>query len=126
MPTETLPVVVTVISNYIAEHSDEQEPRYVFTYQVTINNNSDKQLQLLSRYWQITDADNQVSTVTGDGVVGKQPVINPNSSYQYTSGCILKTPVGAMQGHYIMQYNQQMSVKVDIPAFGLAVPNKLN
>jgi ApaG protein len=81
---------------------------------------------LLSRYWLITDGNNETSTVVGEGVIGKQPTILPNTAFTYTSGCILKTPVGTMQGHYQMLSDDKNLQQVEIPVFGLAQPLILN
>lgn len=123
---ETHQVLVSVKTNYIPEHSNELEKRYVFSYCITITNRSEQPLKLLTRYWLITDANEDTSTVAGEGVVGKQPTIPPNTSFEYTSGCVLKTPVGTMQGHYQMIDMQNNSLQVEVPVFRLAIPNILN
>ena len=117
---------VSITTNYIPEHSSEVEQNFVFSYTITIENNSNDTIKLLTRYWLITDANGDSSTVAGEGVIGKQPSIPPKQRFQYTSGCVLKTPVGTMQGHYQMIDNDNQSVQVDIPVFRLAIPNILN
>jgi len=117
---------IEVETAYIAEHSDETEPRFVFSYRITIENNSPHSVQLLSRYWLITDADGEESTVSGEGVVGKQPHINSNKHYQYSSGCVLKTPIGTMEGHYQFIDENGEQFQVEIPVFSLAIPNILH
>lgn len=119
-------VKVSVSTKYIPEHSNELEKRYVFSYTITITNNSEENVKLLTRYWLITDANEDTSTVAGEGVIGKQPTIPPNKSFVYTSGCVLKTPVGTMQGHYQMLTKQNQNIQVEIPVFRLALPNILN
>ena len=126
MTTSSKNIRVSVQTAYIAEHSDETEPRFVFSYRITIENNSSHSVQLLSRYWLITDADGETNTVTGDGVIGKQPYIEPNKSYQYSSGCVLKTPVGTMEGHYLMVDEKGEKFQIEIPVFSLALPNILH
>lgn len=119
-------IIVSVKSAYIPEHSNELEKRYVFSYTITIDNNSEQSVKLLTRYWLITDANEDTSTVAGEGVIGKQPIILPAKSFQYTSGCVLKTPVGTMQGHYQMLNDKNKTIQVEIPVFRLALPNILN
>ena len=119
-------IIVSVKTAYIPEHSNELEKRYVFSYTITIDNNSEESIKLLTRYWLITDANEDTSTVAGEGVIGKQPIIPPTKSFQYTSGCVLKTPVGTMQGHYQMLNDNNKNIQVEIPVFRLALPNILN
>lgn len=117
---------ITVKTAYIPEHSDQEEPRFVFSYTITITNNGKDNVQLLSRYWLITDANGETSTVSGEGVIGKQPSIAPNKSFTYSSGCLLKTPIGTMQGHYQFLSHDNNLVQADIPVFRLAQPNILH
>jgi ApaG protein len=119
-------ILVSVQTQYIASQLIKNELNYVFSYTISITNHGDKPTQLLSRYWLITDGDNKTSTVAGEGVIGKQPIIAPDETYAYTSGCILKTPVGTMQGHYQMLNNDKSLQQVEIPVFGLAQPLILN
>jgi ApaG protein len=119
-------IAVTVVSDYIAQQSVETEQQYVFSYTITVTNNSLETVQLLSRYWLISDANGDSSTVTGEGVIGQQPFIKPNESFTYTSGCILKSPLGNMQGHYQMQTASAQLIQVDIAPFRLAKPHILN
>lgn len=114
---------ISVETQYIPEQSDTNNLRHVFSYTITISNNTNKAFQVLSRYWLITDGNGETSTVEGDGIVGEQPHIIPGTSYTYTSGCLLKTPLGTMQGYYqVIDDNQETSI-VDIPVFQLALPN---
>ncbi|MDX1391137.1 MAG: Co2+/Mg2+ efflux protein ApaG [Rheinheimera sp.] len=119
-------VPVEVETYYIAAQSDPAAQRYVFAYTITIRNHSAESIQLLSRYWLITDANGKQTEVEGDGVVGEQPNLAPGASYRYTSGAILETPVGTMQGHYEMVAAQQQRFRAAIPLFRLAMPNILN
>ena len=89
-------------------------------------NHSQQTVQLIARDWLITDADGKTTKVQGKGVVGQQPVLLPNTSYCYSSGAIINTPVGTMQGHYQMVNDDGFSFSVEIPVFRLAVPNILN
>ena len=96
-------IEVQVRPFYLEDRSDPSENRYVWGYHVTIDNQSDEFVQLMSRYWHITDGTGRVEEVRGAGVVGDQPELNPGDSYQYTSGCPLSTPSGIMVGHYTMR-----------------------
>jgi ApaG protein len=119
-------VPVEVETFYIAAQSDPAAERYVFAYTITIRNHSSDTVRLLRRYWLITDANGKQTEVEGDGVVGEQPQLAPGSSYRYTSGAVLETPVGNMQGHYEMETLQQERFHTAIPLFRLAMPNILN
>jgi len=87
---------------YIEERQMEQESIYIFGYQITIKNNSNHPVQLLSRHWVITDGNGDQDEVKGEGVIGQQPTIEPNNEFQYNSGSNFKTPVGTMHGQYEM------------------------
>lgn len=119
-------IPIHVDTFYIAAQSDPTLSRYVFAYTITIRNHSAETVQLLRRYWLITDANGKETEVHGEGVVGEQPQLAPGSSYSYTSGAVLDTPVGTMQGHYEMTSQSQLSFKAPIPLFRLAMPNILN
>jgi ApaG protein len=119
-------VSVSVNTAFIAQQSSEAEQRYVFSYEITIKNTSENNIKLLSRYWLITDGNGETTTVSGEGVIGEQPIIRANQSFQYSSGCVLKTPIGFMQGHYQMVDVNKRKLKVDIPTFSLAMPNMLH
>lgn len=117
-------IEVEVEPFYLEERSDPSQGRYVWAYRVTIENRSDFPVQLLSRYWHITDANGRVEEVRGDGVVGEQPELGPGDSYQYTSGCPLPTPSGIMVGRYTMQSGSKRLFDIDIPAFSLDLPDQ--
>lgn len=122
--TESHNVNVSIKTRFIEEQSSVKEHRYVFAYTITITNQDDVDFQLLNRYWLITDANGKKVEVQGAGVVGEQPHIKSGEHYTYTSGCILETEVGTMEGHYEVQFaNQTQLVRVAIPVFRLAVPN---
>jgi ApaG protein len=91
---------VTVTSQYIAEQSDPQEDSYAFAYTITVNNTGQVAAQLISRHWVIIDASGHTEEVKGLGVVGHQPLLKPGESFQYSSGCRLRTPTGTMHGSY--------------------------
>jgi ApaG protein len=117
---------VSVRSTYLADQSEPKERRYVFSYSVTIANQSDKSVQLVSRHWVITDANGNVEEVRGPGVVGKQPHLRPGERFEYTSGCVLATPSGDMRGEYQMERGDGSGFDATIPAFSLAFPHTLN
>ncbi|CAM5543181.1 ApaG protein [Aquamicrobium terrae] len=107
---------------YLEERSNPETSQYVWAYRVTIENHSQQFVQLLSRYWQITDGAGRVEEVRGAGVVGEQPGLDPGDSYQYTSGCPLSTPSGFMVGFYTMRNAGGELFDVAIPAFSLDLP----
>jgi len=117
---------IQVQTKYIEEQSDEKNHRFVFAYTVTISNEGDAVSQLLNRYWLITDANGKKIEVQGAGVVGEQPHIKPAESYTYTSGCIIETPVGTMEGYYEMMDSAKNKHKASIPVFRLCVPNMVH
>ena len=112
--------------NYLPEQSDESGNRFVFSYTVTITNMSSATARLISRHWVITDANNHVQEVRGQGVVGEQPSLKPNQSFEYTSGTVLTTQVGTMRGSYRMQTDDGSEFDVEIPQFVLSVPRVLH
>ena len=119
-------VVIQTQVNYLPEQSDEAGNRFVFSYTITITNLGNEPVKLISRHWIITDADNHVQEVRGQGVVGEQPLIKPSQSFEYTSGTVLTTQVGTMSGSYQMQADDGSEFEVDIPQFVLSVPRVLH
>ena len=124
------PITIKVKTAYLDNQSNPLQKRYVFTYTITIENHSDIAAQLISRHWVITDANDDVQEVRGEGVVGEQPVIEPGGSFRYTSGATLPTPVGCMEGSYFMivagDERDATDFEVPIPAFSLHTPTALN
>jgi len=120
------PVDIDVKTQYLDDQSDPENKRYVFSYLITITNNDSETVQLLSRYWMITDGDQETQEVEGQGVVGEQPAIKPGESYSYTSGAVISTEVGSMTGHYNMRTASGSHFEAAIPAFTLALPNALH
>ncbi len=118
----TRQIEVNVEPFYLSDRSAPEDGRYFWAYRVTIANQSDDFVQLLSRYWHITDGTGRVEEVRGPGVVGEQPELDPGDSYQYTSGCPLSTPSGIMVGHYTMRNARGEMFDIDIPAFSLDLP----
>jgi len=119
-------VQVLVQTAFIAEQSIPDQNNYVFAYTITITNIGKIGARLLRRHWIITDANNKVQEVYGDGVVGEQPHLIPGQSYQYTSGSMLDTPVGCMQGKYEMIADDGVEFEAKIPIFNLSIPNTLH
>jgi ApaG protein len=119
-------IQVAVQVRYLADQSDESDDRFVFAYTITLTNEGEHAVQLLSRHWIITDANNHVQEVKGKGVVGEQPVIKPGQSFEYTSGTVLATQVGTMSGSYQMQVLEGEEFAVAIPQFVLSVPRVLH
>lgn len=125
-PSASLPIKVRSRVEYLADQSDPERRRFVFAYRILISNESAEPVQLMSRYWLITDGNGESREVKGQGVVGEQPVIKPGDTYIYTSGAITETEVATMQGHYVMRRDDGRAFAADIPVFTLAVPNRVN
>ena len=117
---------IDVATNYVDEQSDPDTDRYVFAYTITISNAGRVAARLVSRHWVITDGNGKVQEVNGDGVVGEQPHLSPGEEFRYSSGAVLETPVGSMQGRYRMQADNGTDFDAPIPAFTLAVPGLLH
>ena len=117
---------IHVSTDYVDEQSEPDADRYVFAYTITISNNGDVPARLMSRHWIITDANGKVQEVSGDGVVGEQPHLSPGEEFRYSSGAVLETPVGAMQGLYRMVADNGVNFDAPIPPFTLAVPGVLH
>ncbi len=118
----TAGVRVRVRPEYLEDHSDPSQGRYFWAYHVEIANEGDRAVQLLSRYWRITDARGRVEEVRGPGVVGKQPVLQPGGRFSYSSGAPLPTASGFMVGRYRMVREDGGGFEIDIPAFSLDSP----
>lgn len=119
-------IQIHVQTRYIPEQSTPENNHYLFAYLITIKNLTSDTVQLLSRRWLITDANGKQITVEGDGVVGEQPMIASGQEYSYTSGTALETPVGVMQGHYVMNDHNGNEFTTNIEPFRLAMPNVLH
>ena len=119
-------VSVRVEPNYLADQSEPDEERYVFSYTVTIRNTGEKPARLLTRHWIITDGNGKTQEVRGDGVVGEQPHLDPGEQYRYTSGTVSETPVATMQGSYQMVADDGTRFEADIPVFTLSTPHILH
>jgi ApaG protein len=119
-------IEVLVETDYIQEQSLPEKNRYVFAYTVTITNIGSMSAKLLRRHWIITDANNKTQEVHGDGVIGEQPHLKPGQSFQYTSGAMLETPIGCMQGTYDMIADDELEFDAAIPVFSLSTPHTLH
>ena len=119
-------ISVTSRTAFIPDQSDLESGRYVFAYTITITNTGAVPAQLVSRHWIITDSNNQVQEVRGLGVVGEQPTLRPNESFQYTSGTAIATPVGTMRGSYQMVAQDGVQFDAPIPEFTLSMPRVLH
>jgi len=120
-------IAISVETQYQPEDSSPLNNRYLFAYQITITNNGDDIVQLLTRQWNIFDAIGQYEEVKGDGVVGKQPILKPGESFNYISGCPLRSPMGHMQGIYTMQVLESGEMfNVTVPKFVLIATERMN
>ena len=119
-------IEIVPLASYVAEQSDEAEDHYVFAYRIVITNRSDVTVQLISRHWFITDMEGQVQEVSGMGVIGEQPVLEPGQSFEYMSGATLDTPVGTMRGTYQMRTVDGTPFDAQIPEFVLSIPRTLH
>jgi len=119
-------IQVQVQPNYIDDQSEPDSNRFVFSYTVTIQNTGTVAAKLLTRRWVITDANGKVQEVIGEGVVGHQPYLKPGQGFQYTSGAIIETPLGSMQGSYQMVADDGKHFDATIPVFTLVRPNTLH
>ena len=119
-------IVIDTQPRYLSEQSDPAAKRFAFAYTISIHHAGQVPVQLLDRHWLITDGNGKVQEVRGDGVIGEQPVIAPGASHVYTSGCLLETPVGSMQGSYGMRSDTGVDFRAPVAVFRLAKPNALN
>jgi ApaG protein len=119
-------ITVTTRTAYVPEQSDPESGRYVFAYTITLKNTGSVTAQLISRHWVITDSNNQVQEVRGLGVVGEQPLLKPDESFEYTSGTAIATPVGTMRGSYQMVGEDGLQFDATIPEFTLSMPRVLH
>ena len=126
MESEKHHITINVHTTYLSAQSSPEENRYVFAYTITITNSGDIPAKLLTRHWVITDGNSRVQEVRGEGVVGEQPHLTPGMSFQYTSGTVLETPVGTMQGSYQMMGDDGTRFDAQIPPFTLSIPRTLH
>lgn len=120
----TRAITVTVYPYYLEDQSSPADNHYVWAYRVRIENNGSEAVQLLRRHWRITDALGRLQEVSGAGVVGEQPVLQPGDSFEYTSGTPLPTSSGIMVGSYQMETESGERFEIGIPAFSLDCPHE--
>jgi ApaG protein len=119
-------ISVAVDTRYLEDQSDPDEKRFVFAYTITIRNRGTVPAKLLGRHWLITDANGKVQEVRGEGVVGEQPHLMPGQGFRYTSGAVLETPVGSMQGSYRMLADTGEQFDAPVAPFTLAIPGQIH
>lgn len=117
---------IAVATRYLDDQSEPEQDRYVFAYTINIRNAGRVPARLLSRHWVITDANGKVQEVEGEGVVGEQPWLRPGEDFEYTSGAVLETSLGTMEGSYAMVADDGTRFEAPIPAFTLTVPRTLH
>jgi ApaG protein len=126
MTTSLNRIEIAVETDYLESQSDPDDQRFVFSYTITIRNEGTVPAKLLNRHWIITDADGNTQEVKGEGVVGEQPRLDPGQGFRYSSGAVIKTPVGAMQGSYEMLTDDGEHFDALIEPFTLAKPGLLH
>ena len=126
MDKQDCEIKIEIATDYIHEQSEPDDDRYVFAYTITIANLGNLPARLLSRHWIFTDANGKVQEVIGDGVVGEQPHLYPGEKFRYSSGTVLETPVGSMQGSYRMKADDGTNFDAPIPPVTLAIPGILH
>ena len=126
MKSDEAPIQIDVDTQYLHDQSDPEKDRYVFAYTIGITNHGEEPVKLMKRHWRITDDNNKVEEVKGEGVVGQQPEIPTGQSFQYTSGAIIGTEIGTMQGSYEMLASNGDTFEAPIPAFLLAPPHAVH
>lgn len=118
-------IEIRVNAQYLSQQSQPDKNEYVFAYTIRIQNNGNENCQLITRHWVITESDFSIQEVHGEGVVGKQPIIEPGKSFEYSSAAVLKSEVGTMQGFYDMVTGNGYVFKAAVPQFTLSVPRVL-
>jgi ApaG protein len=119
-------IAITVRTWFVDDQSEPAESRFVFAYNIKIENQGEVPAQLISRHWVITDETGKVQEVRGDGVIGEQPHLRPGESFEYTSGAVLETSLGTMRGSYQMQADDGLSFDAVIAPFTLCIPRTLH
>lgn len=119
-------IIVGVVPQYIEAQSSPDIDRYVFSYTITLTNVGLNPAKLVSRYWLITDSNGKSQEVEGSGVIGEHPHLSPGESFRYTSGVLIETSVGVMQGKYLMLSDAGDRFKVPIPQFTLSIPRTIH
>lgn len=124
--TAKAPIAIEIKTQYLSDPSDPRENRYVYSYHINITNNTSATVQLVSRHWIITNARDEVQEVQGIGVVGEQPHIEPGESYSYSSGSVMETEHGTMEGSFQMRDPDGQIFDAEIPLFALVAPTALH
>ena len=119
-------ILIKAESHFIEAQSNPEKDHFVFSYTITIINQTLEQIQLMSRHWLIKDSNYLQEEVIGEGVIGEQPLLKPNQAFQYSSGAIIKTDVGTMEGFYHFKLADNSIIKQPIPLFVLSVPRKIH
>ncbi|MDP3371767.1 MAG: Co2+/Mg2+ efflux protein ApaG [Candidatus Paracaedibacteraceae bacterium] len=120
--SKTKEICVTVQPFFLQSHSLPEKSQFMWSYHIQIENHGDAPYQLINRFWHITDGNGQVKEVSGEGVIGEKPILNPGELFEYTSGTPLHTPSGFMSGYYEMETPEGDLVKIEIPTFSLDSP----
>mgnify|MGYP001599751961 FL=1 len=123
---ELQPILVSVVTEYVQQQSQPEQNRFAFAYHITIPNQGTEPAKLLGRHWIIIDANQERKEVRGMGVIGEQPTIEAGASYQYTSGVVLKTPIGTMEGSYQLLDENGDPFNASIEPFLLSTPNAVH
>ena len=121
--SNTSGIEVRVKPEYVISRSSFLEDMFIWAYHIKIKNRSDTTFQLVSRYWKIIDEKGGIQEISGEGVIGEQPILTPGSNFYYSSGVNLSYPSGIMYGHYIMKKESNQIINVKIPTFSLDIPN---
>ncbi len=120
-------IKISVSTSFEGTYFKNYKLHFAFSYEITIENHSKDSVQLVSRHWEIYDSLNNIEIVDGEGVVGKKPVLKPGESHTYSSGCLLTSPIGAMQGYFNMiNFTSTRNFRVIVPTFKLSAPFALN
>ena len=119
-------ILIEVYPRFIEDQSRPSANKYAFAYTIKITNTGTTPAKLLSRHWLITDANGKVEEVRGPGVIGKTPYLKPGEYFTYTSGALIETPVGVMQGEYKMRSDTGENFDAPIPQFTLSIPRTLH
>ncbi len=120
-------IKISVLTSFEGTYIKNYKLHFAFSYEITIENHSKDSVQLMTRHWEILDALRDIEVVEGEGVIGKKPVLKPGESHTYSSGCLLTSPFGAMQGYFNMiNYTSTRNFRVIVPTFRLSAPFALN
>lgn len=117
---------IEISTQYLKQESQPLQSRFVFSYTITITNHGEEPIKLLNRRWHICDANEKIQSVEGEGVIGQQPRLCQGETFQYTSGAVLETPVGTMEGSYGFTTDNGQLFEAPIPIFSLADPLNLH